>query len=177
MARYSSGRWSRPATGRQIAALKARGNYDGKYYSMGRASQVIGKSAATGSSPGYGSGGSSSYARPTSSAPSGEPLSSLVANLLGVPATMDALLGQALDHAAQAPAHLLDPVESVVFTLAADEEDPRNPRIQVDAVVSRNPDHSGDIEIGVQFTSNVEFGDAPPAPKPEGFQSGVVFND
>lgn len=177
MARYSSGRWSRPATGHQIAALKAHGNYDGKYYSMGRASQVIGKSVTTGSSRGYGSGTSSSYARPSSSAPSGESLSSLVADLLGVPATMDALLGQALDHVAQGPADLTDPVESVVFTLAADETDPRHPRIQVDAAVSRNPDHGGDIEMGVQFTSNVEFGDAPPTPPPAGFQSGVVFND
>lgn len=39
--RSSTNRWSRPATGKQIAALKAGGKYDGKYYSMGRASQSI----------------------------------------------------------------------------------------------------------------------------------------
>ena len=43
--RSSSSRWSRPATGKQIAALKAHGNYDGKYYSMVRASQAIGGSS------------------------------------------------------------------------------------------------------------------------------------
>ena len=41
MARGSSGMWGRPATANQIAALKAHGNFDGAYYSMGRASQAI----------------------------------------------------------------------------------------------------------------------------------------
>ena len=36
--------WSEPATARQIAALKANGNFDGKYFSKGRAGQVIGQS-------------------------------------------------------------------------------------------------------------------------------------
>ncbi len=36
--------WSQPATPRQKAALKANGNYDGKYYSKGRAGQTIGES-------------------------------------------------------------------------------------------------------------------------------------
>lgn len=36
--------WSQPATPKQIAALKAHGNHDGKYYSKGRAGQTIGES-------------------------------------------------------------------------------------------------------------------------------------
>lgn len=36
--------WSQPATAAQIAALKANGNYDGQYYSKGRAGQTIGES-------------------------------------------------------------------------------------------------------------------------------------
>ncbi|RNM12999.1 S1 RNA-binding domain-containing protein [Nocardioides pocheonensis] len=36
--------WSQPATAKQIAALKASGNFDGKYYSKGRAGQTIGQS-------------------------------------------------------------------------------------------------------------------------------------
>lgn len=36
--------WSRPATTRQIAALKSNGNFDGKFYSKGRAGQTIGQS-------------------------------------------------------------------------------------------------------------------------------------
>ena len=36
--------WSQPATAKQIAALKSSGNFDGKYYSKGRAGQTIGQS-------------------------------------------------------------------------------------------------------------------------------------
>lgn len=36
--------WRHPATARQIAALKASGHFDGKYFSKGRAGQTIGKS-------------------------------------------------------------------------------------------------------------------------------------
>ena len=36
--------WSQPATAKQIAALKANCNFDGKYYSKGRAGQTIGQS-------------------------------------------------------------------------------------------------------------------------------------
>lgn len=36
--------WSQPATPRQIAALKSNGNFDGNYYSKGRAGQTIGRS-------------------------------------------------------------------------------------------------------------------------------------
>lgn len=36
--------WSQPATAKQIAALKAHGNLEGKYYSKGRAGQTIGQS-------------------------------------------------------------------------------------------------------------------------------------
>ena len=36
--------WSQPATAKQIGALKANGNFDGKYYSKGRAGQSIGQS-------------------------------------------------------------------------------------------------------------------------------------
>ena len=40
----NSDMWSQPATARQIAALKSNGNFDGKYYSKGRAGQTIGQS-------------------------------------------------------------------------------------------------------------------------------------
>lgn len=36
--------WSQPATARQISALKSHGNFDGKFYSKGRAGQAIGES-------------------------------------------------------------------------------------------------------------------------------------
>lgn len=36
--------WSEPATARQIAVLKSTGNFDGQYYSKGRAGQTIGQS-------------------------------------------------------------------------------------------------------------------------------------
>lgn len=42
--------WSEPATARQIAALKANGNFDGKYYSKGRAGETIGGSVRAGGS-------------------------------------------------------------------------------------------------------------------------------
>lgn len=37
--------WSQPATAKQIDALRANGNFDGNYYSKGRAGQAIGESA------------------------------------------------------------------------------------------------------------------------------------
>src|SRR5690606_10754743 len=37
-----------PATATQIAALKSTGNFDGKYYSKGRAGQTIGQSVRRG---------------------------------------------------------------------------------------------------------------------------------
>jgi hypothetical protein len=40
--------WSQPATARQITALKTTGNFDGKYYSKGRAGQTIGESVRRG---------------------------------------------------------------------------------------------------------------------------------
>ena len=42
--------WSQPATARQITALKTTGNFDGKYYSKGRAGQTIGESVRRGAS-------------------------------------------------------------------------------------------------------------------------------
>lgn len=43
--------WSQPATPRQLAALKANGNDDGKYYSKGRAGQTIGASVRSAGTP------------------------------------------------------------------------------------------------------------------------------
>lgn len=40
--------WSEPATGKQIAALRANGSHDGKYYSKGRAGEAIGGSIRSG---------------------------------------------------------------------------------------------------------------------------------
>lgn len=175
MARYSSGRWSRPATGRQIAALKANGAYDGKYYSMGRASKAIGTSTSA-ASRGFTAGGSRSRVPHVPSRSAGPNFESLVADLLGVPESPDAFFDQALRHVEQIPAETPYPVESVVLTFTPDETDAENPRIQVGAVVSRNPDHQGDVEVGVRFVSNVEFGQAPPQPSTAGFQSGVKFD-
>ena len=36
--------WGKPASAKQISALKVNGNFDGKYYSGGRAGQTIGES-------------------------------------------------------------------------------------------------------------------------------------
>ncbi len=98
MARRSgSSRWSRPATGKQIAALKAHGSYDGKYYSMGRASQAIGGSGRRSSSGGSRSGSSpwrgSSY---SPLAASGFGPSGLLSGLLGGADSLDSLLQPAL---------------------------------------------------------------------------------
>lgn len=42
---YANSRmWSQPATARQISALKSHGNFEGKFYSKGRAGQAIGES-------------------------------------------------------------------------------------------------------------------------------------
>ncbi|GHT79915.1 hypothetical protein FACS1894104_5210 [Actinomycetota bacterium] len=52
MSKFSNSRmWRQPATAKQIATLKRFGNYDGKYFSKGRAGQTIGNSkrAAVGS--------------------------------------------------------------------------------------------------------------------------------
>lgn len=40
--------WSEPATGKQIAALRANGIHDGKYYSKGRAGEAIGAAIRSG---------------------------------------------------------------------------------------------------------------------------------
>lgn len=98
--RSSSSRWSRPATGKQIAALKAHGSYDGKYYSMGRASQSIGGSARVSSSSGRGTGGGAAYSPPAWSglAPSG-----IQALLLGGAADLASQLQTALGAAPQSP--------------------------------------------------------------------------
>lgn len=45
--------WSQPATARQIAALKSTGDFDGKYYSKGRAGQSIGQSVRRGNGSQY----------------------------------------------------------------------------------------------------------------------------
>ena len=59
--------WSQPATPAQVAALRAHGNHDGKYYSKGRAGQAIGESVrASGSTPSMGGMGSNGgFPRPS----------------------------------------------------------------------------------------------------------------
>lgn len=177
--RSSSGRWSRPATGKQIAALKSHGNYDGKYYSMGRASQTIGRSIGGGSGaglrPGRGGGGGISY--PSSFTSSYSPVSFL-AQLLGVPDDLDTLLSVAMGQLFSAnptQQHDDDAVESVVFTVAPDESDPAESRIVFEAAVVRDSSFAGQPSLEVRFATNVEFGEAQPSP-PKGFSSGVVFD-
>lgn len=95
--RSSSSRWSRPATGKQIAALKAHGGYDGKYYSMGRASQAIGGSGRSPSSSGPRSGGSlSSGSAYSLVSASGLGSSGLLAQLFGGSDDLDSSLESSL---------------------------------------------------------------------------------
>lgn len=95
--RSSSSRWSRPATGKQIAALKAHGNYDGKYYSMGRASQAIGSpSRGSATSGGSSRGGLPSGSAHSSLAASGRGPSRDLSWLLGPADGLDSLLQPAL---------------------------------------------------------------------------------
>lgn len=89
--RSSSNRWSRPATVKQIATLKAHGNYDGQYYSMGRASQAIGGSSVGGRRS---AGGVATGSPPTLLASSGP--SGLLSRLLGQAGDLDSLLQPAL---------------------------------------------------------------------------------
>lgn len=98
--RSSSSRWSRPATGKQIAALKAHGNYDGKYYSIGRASQAIGGSSARGRSSSGSSSSGSTYFPPASS---GSATSDLLSRLFGSAGDLDSLLQPALGSAPRSP--------------------------------------------------------------------------
>lgn len=174
MGKGSSARWSRPATGRQIAALKAHGNYDGKYYSMGRASQAIGRSSS-GGSPRQAGSGSNSY--PTRFSPSYSS-SSFLSQLLGVPDDLQSILSAALEqHSASADATGEDAVRAVTFTVAPDESDPRTPRIVFEAEVIRSRDYTGDPEVSVRFVSNVTFGDEAPVSRSPSFQSGVRFDE
>lgn len=95
--RSSSSRWSRPATGKQIAALKAHGNYDGKYYSIGRASQAIGSSSrGSATSGGSSRGGLSSGSVHSSLAASDRGPSRDLSWLLGPADGLDSLLQPAL---------------------------------------------------------------------------------
>lgn len=94
--RSSSSRWSRPATGKQIAALKSHGNYDGKYYSMGRASQAIGRGSSGGGRGRSSGGGLSSGSAYSSLAASDLGPSRLLPRLLGVTDGLDSVLEAAL---------------------------------------------------------------------------------
>ena len=177
MARQSSSsRWSRPATGKQIAALKSQGNYDGKYFSMGRASQTIGRSIAGGSPAGNPSNSGGREGRTThsgSTASSAE--ASLLAQLLGVPNDLESLISLALGQSSpSSPAHRDDAVESVIYTIAPDESNSTGPRIVFEAAVVRDSRFAGAPSIQVRFASNVDFGEAPPHPA-SGFVSGVKF--
>ena len=172
MGKGSSARWSRPATGRQIAALKAHGNYDGKYYSMGRASQAIGGSSAAASSS-QRSSGSSSY--PTRFSASYPP-ASFLSQLLGVPDDLQSIIGAALEHPSVATDDS-EAVSSVAFNVAPDESDPRSPRVVFEAEVIRSSDYTGEPEVSVRFVSNVTFGDDAPLTAKPVFHSGVSFDE
>ena len=94
--------WNQPATARQIAALKANGNFDGKFYSKGRAGQAIGESArAAGAVPGR---AGSTQRRPSSIVGTNElaGLAELVAQMRPVlgdaePAGEQVVLGQVVE--------------------------------------------------------------------------------
>lgn len=74
--------WNQPATARQIAALKASGNFDGKYYSRGRAGQTIGESRRSGAGT-SGSAFAAREQRPPQSAASGTNELARLAELVG----------------------------------------------------------------------------------------------
>ncbi|WP_343998118.1 hypothetical protein, partial [Microcella frigidaquae] len=82
----------------------------------------------------------------------------------------------AVQYAPPQPGSESDPVQSVVFTVAPDETDPGEIRIQFGATVTRDSGFAGDADISVRFISNVEFGKAPPTPSAE-FRSGVNFSE
>lgn len=174
MGKGSSARWSRPATGRQIAALRAHGNYDGKYYSMGRASQAISRSSSSGSLS-QGGSGSSSY--PTRFSASYSP-ASFLSQLLGVPDDLQSILQTAMEHSS-APVGTdgNDAVRAVTFDVAPDESDQNTPRIVFEAEVIRSRTYTGDPELRVRFLSNVTFGGEAPVSVRPSFQSGVQFNE
>lgn len=172
MGKGSSARWSRPATGRQIAALKAHGNYDGKYYSMGSASQAIGRSSAGGPSSQRGSG-SSSYTTRFSASYSP---SSFLSQLLGVPDDLESIIGAAVAQQSAATDDS-EAVSSVAFNVAPDESNPRCPRVVFEAEVIRSSDYTGEPEVSVRFVSNVTFGDDSPSPAKPVFHSGVSFDE
>lgn len=172
--RSSSSRWSRPASGKQIAALKSHGNYDGKYYSMGRASQAIGRSMGSGSG---GTRRTSSANYPSSFSPS-YGASSFLAELLGTSDDLDSLMAAAIGQSGLSSETQFGalPVESVAFTVSPDESHPDGPRIVFEAEVVTDSEFAGDPSLKVRFVSNVVFGDGAPA-APRGFASGVQFDD
>ncbi|WP_313600946.1 S1 RNA-binding domain-containing protein [Aeromicrobium phoceense] len=93
--------WSQPATARQIAVLKSTGNFDGKYYSKGRAGQTIGESVRRGT-------GSQSKAANSSST------------------TFHPLIDEVLEHmtAQRMPAHTASTTEAMSATTSCVAEDP-----------------------------------------------------
>lgn len=193
--RSSSSRWLRPATGKQIAALKAHGSYDGKYYSMGRASQAIGGSSTRGRRSSTGSSGGSSYSAAASSgftrsgllsrlygsadhldsllqpafgpaprsplATWGAGPTNLLSQLLGVPDDLDSLVRLAMsedDRATSGSAPDDDPVESVSFTVRADNSDSSEQHIVVEAEVVRDPAFEGKPSLQVRFVGESASG-------------------
>ncbi len=98
--------WSQPATTAQIAALKAHGNYDGSYYSKGRAGQAIGESArASGSTQTTRTPGSNVRpARPTykKSWESSDPLAALTTRLLAPQQSVNSEHGENGENGAEA---------------------------------------------------------------------------
>lgn len=93
--------WSQPATARQIAALKSTGNFDGKYYSKGRAGQTIGESVRRGN-------GSQSKAAGSGST------------------TFHPLIDEVLEHmtAQRMPAHTASTTGAISATTSCVAEDP-----------------------------------------------------
>ena len=177
MGKYtSSGRWSRPATVSQIRALKSHGAYDGKYYSMGRASQAIGQ--GTGSSD-----SGSAFARPSVRR---RPLPQLLepdagafellSGLLGIPNTTDDILAEALERVSPVRSSQTTqaPVSSVAFTVREAEAADGEPTVVFNATVTRDTKHSDDPVVTLLFESNVEFSDH--ARESGSFESGVSFD-
>lgn len=177
MARYSStGRWSRPATGAQIRALKSHGGYDEKYYSMGRASQAISRGLRVSTASPARPRSSNAREFPRGGAATDVAAFELLSDLLGVPHNGTDIFDEALRRASPGDKEQVTsaPVASVEFEVSTREADGGQPTVVFHATVTRDSAHAGEALVTLQFESNVTFSETPPASQP--FESGVSFD-
>lgn len=187
MARKStSSRWSRPATGKQIDTLEAQGSYDGKYYSVGRASRSIGESSKPAASARFSAGpprfSSSEFAgqqavsallteamgKPPESrlAGSTDSPAAFLAEFLGVPEDIDSLVQAALDAAeinTSAGAGAETSVGAVRYTVRTESTVAGSTNITVEAEISDDPTQINEPTVEVRFLTGSEANEDAPA--------------